>query len=131
MKSSSLLLLLLGGIILGFVLSGCSTGATPTTTETLKVTVETEPSPPQLGDGRLLISITDADGKLINDVKVDISMGMSSMSMNTQDGQADKDEKGHYVRAVTFHSKGQYTVRVWVRRAGQTLTMQDVQFSVS
>lgn len=119
--------------LIAVILGACSANqnATPTSTDDLKITVNTNPSPPRLGDSQLLIDIVNAAGQAVDDVKVDISFGMSSMAMGTtQDGQADSQGKGRYVRLVTLHSIGEYVVRLWVRRNGQLLKTQDFRFSV-
>ncbi|GEM_PF-964207 len=119
--------------LIAVLLGACSPSqnVTPTSTDDLKITLNTNPSPPRLGDSQLLIDIVNAAGQAVDDVKVDISVGMSSMSMGgTQDGQADSQGKGRYARLVTLHSNGEYVVRLWVRRNGQLLKTQEFRFTV-
>ena len=110
-------------------LTGCSSNAN-TPADVFQITVGTEPTVPQLGDGKLIVIIADKIGQHVNDVKVDISFGMSSMTMNTQDGPAVGQGNGRFTFAVTFHQIGQYIVRVWLHRNGVGLKTQDFPLTI-
>ena len=74
-------------LIMGLIvvlLGACSMSQTATPTGgDLKITLNTNPNPPRPGDSQLLIDIVNATGQAVDDVKVDVSHGMSSMSMGS------------------------------------------------
>lgn len=117
-------------IFIGVTLTACSTSAAPPTPNGIEITLKTNPETPQIGDGQLIVDVLDANKQPLDGADVEISMGMSSMSMGTQNGPANFQGKGRYVRPVTFHQKGDYTVRIWVNRSGQTLKTQDFPFTL-
>ncbi len=121
---------LVGLVIFSIILAACSTGTASPTTNGIEIILKTNPEIPQIGDGQLVIDVMDANKQPLDGADVEISMGMSSMSMGTQSGPADFQGKGRYVRRITFHQKGDYTVRIWVNRSGQTLKTQDFPFTL-
>ena len=121
---------ILTAVLVTALLAGCA-NPTVNSSEDLTVTIVVDPNPPQIGPARLLINIADAQAKPVNDLNVDLSLNMSTMTMGSQDGAADGASDGQYVRAVTLHSKGKYTLRLWIRRKGQLLKTLDAEFSVN
>lgn len=112
--------------------SACSTGATSngSAQDTVAIDLVTTPNPPRVGDGKLVIHIADAMGQPIDNLKIDVSVDMTSMSMGAQVGLAEAQAKGIYSFPVTFHRQGEYIVQLWVRRNGSLLKNEEVKVQV-
>ena len=124
---------LLSIFVLTTLASACSGGANTngTAQDAVKIRLMTEPGSPRVGNGKLNIDVADATGKPIDNLKIDVSMDMTSMSMATQVGLAQAQGQGRYIFSVTFHSRGQYKVHLWVRRNGELLKNEEFEIQVA
>lgn len=99
--------------------------------DAFKVTLVVEPDPPIVGDGVLTFLVTTPDDKPVDDLSVELSMGMNNMQMGAENGLADAAGKGAYRKSVTFHTKGNYAVQVYFNRGGRTLLQKEFKFSIN
>ncbi len=74
----------------------------------LKVTVT--PNPPQVGDNKLDVWVTDSSGKPVTGLKLGASVFMTSMDMGTTKPKATELGNGRYQLPVSFSMKGPWRV---------------------
>jgi len=117
-------------LLIGFAACSTANSSIPANKD-VKILLSTLPEQLLVGSGQFVIDVVDVDGQPLQGADVEVSLGMSSMTMNTQDGQAAEQGKGRYTRAVTLHAKGSYTLRIFVNRAGKTLKTQDFSLTVA
>jgi Cu(I)/Ag(I) efflux system membrane fusion protein len=85
----------------------------------LKLRVSTAPEPATLGDNRLRIEVTDAQGQPVTDAAVALEYTMDMPGMMIDKAQASHTRAGVYEAKVRFTMAGPWGVTVSVQRPGQ------------
>ena len=69
-----------------------------------------------VGDVELILTITDLDGKPIEDARVDVSVDHIDMSGMTMDGPASERGDGKFAIKADFSMSGNWEITVYVRK---------------
>jgi hypothetical protein len=106
-------------VILAVVLTGCSS-AQPQATETdpVKITLNTNPPTPAVGDIELVLELKDPQGQPLTEATVDVSADHTDMSGMTMNGLATEQEDGKYAITADFSMSGNWKVTVYARKEG-------------
>lgn len=114
-------LILVIGLLFGiaFLLSACSSGATPEDSASAKpvnIQVESDPSPAMMGDATLTLVITDENGNPIEGARVDVSVDHTDMTGMGMSGPATDQGEGKYAINANFSMSGNWKMTVYVRK---------------
>ncbi len=106
-------------VILAALLTGCST-AQPQDTQTdpVKITLNTNPPTPAVGNIELVLELKDPQGQPLTEATVDVSADHTDMSGMTMNGLATEQEDGKYAITADFSMSGNWKVTVYVRKEG-------------
>ena len=104
--------------LLTIVLTACGRVESSANRDTAKIDVkiETKPDPAVVGDVELILTITDLDGKPIEDARVDVSVDHIDMSGMTMDGPASERGDGKFAIKADFSMSGNWEITVYVRK---------------
>ena len=104
--------------LLAIVLTACGSLESSANQDTAKIDVkiETKPDPAVVGDVELILTITDLDGKPIEDARVDVSVDHIDMSGMTMDGPASEQGDGKFAIKADFSMSGNWEITVYVRK---------------
>jgi hypothetical protein len=104
--------------LLTIVLTACGRVESSANQDTAKIDVkiETKPDPAVVGDVELILTITDLDGKPIEDARVDVSVDHIDMSGMTMDGPASEQGDGKFAIKADFSMSGNWEITVYVRK---------------
>ncbi len=96
------------------------------------ITLTSKPSPPQLGENLLDISIKDSSGKPVQDGQVFLTAAMAGMKMSTDDDQIKTENKknGHYSGKVDLSMGGKWQVTVHVKKGQQPESAAVFEFDI-
>ncbi len=126
-------IIFIGGLaILSLSLAACGNAATPPTSASSKpvsIKIETSPSPAVMGNMRLTLTITDANGKPIEGARVDVSADHTQMAGMTMGGAATEQGNGRYAINANFSMSGTWKLIVYVRK-GVLDYKEEIQFPV-
>jgi hypothetical protein len=110
-------------VLLFLVLAACATGSTATSApqgseKPVNIKVESNPSPPVMGDLELVLNITDASGNPIEGATVDASATHTDMTGMDMSGAATEQGGGRYAINANFSMSGNWKLKVYVRKDG-------------
>lgn len=108
-------------VSVSILLVGCGSTATPASpgsSKPVNVTVETNPNPAATGDIEIVLTITDANGNLIEGATVDVAADHTDMSGMTMSGLATEQSSGIYAIDANFSMSGNWMLTVYVRKKG-------------
>ena len=103
------------GAALAFVLAA-SCGAAPVEPATLGITASIDPSPPQVGQNTLSITLTDDAGNPVEGVTVDVVPYMPGMGHGSNEDAVvtEKGSGAYEAHPVTFQMAGAWEVTIGV-----------------
>lgn len=113
------------GLALLLVLAGCGRArhANPTSEDSFTVALATEPAPPLVGDGELVVTLRDAAGQPMNDAQLAIEANMSHAGMTPVSGSGTRGEAGIYRVPIAWTMAGDWYVDVrFTLPDGQAIT---------
>ena len=95
-------------------LAGCGRvqKTAPTTDDGLTITMTTEPSPPIIGDGTVILTVRDAAGRPVDDAKIEAEGNMSHAGMMPSFGKAAGGQGGVYRMPIQWTMGGDWYVDV-------------------
>ena len=103
-------------VTLAVVLAACGTSAAPRAAPVSasqgSVKVETNPSPAVVGDVELILTITDANGNLLEGATVNVSADHPSMAGMGMSGLATEQGGGKYSIKANFSDPGDWKLTV-------------------
>lgn len=107
-------------VILAVVLAACGSStvpaAAPLSAVQGSVKVETNPSPAVVGDVELILTITDANGNLLEGATVKVSADHPSMAGMGMSGLATEQGGGKYSIKANFSDPGDWKLSVQVTK---------------
>ena len=109
------------------LLSACNRFQQQPTAEDVGVTIEMmmEPVEPQLGPARLVFTLTDSQGRPIDNASLDIEGNMTHAGMIPVFAQSDQGQTGRYIVPFEWTMGGDWIVTVEVSLAdGQKFSHQ-------
>ncbi|HCR72305.1 MAG TPA: hypothetical protein DIW23_12730 [Anaerolineae bacterium] len=104
---------------LSILLAACGGNSTPVVDNNsvnINVTFETRPSPMMMGNGEVILTITDSNGNPIEGAVVDISMEHTGHNMGTMQGTATEQGNGRYAINAGFSMSGTWKLTVNVKK---------------
>jgi len=104
--------------LLMVILTACGSSGSPTNEDAplIDIKIETNPDPAVVGDVEIILTVTDLEGKPIEDAKVDVSADHIDMSGMTMDGPATEQGDGKYAIKADFSMSGNWEITVYVRK---------------
>ena len=96
------------------LLAGCGRIQTPTTTpqDGFTISMSAQPATPVVGDGALLVTLHDPDGKPVTGARLQIEGNMSHAGMQPSFGKVTAEEAGQYIVAIPWTMGGDWTVDI-------------------
>lgn len=96
------------------------------------VILTSKPSPPELGENLLDISIRDPKGKPLQDGQVTLTAAMSGMKMSTDNDAINTENKknGHYTGKVDLSMGGKWLVTVHIKKGQQPESTAVFEFDI-
>ncbi len=76
------------------------------------VTLSAQPSAPAVGDGMLLVTLRDPDGKPVTGARLQVEGNMSHAGMQPSFGKVVSEEAGQYTVAIAWTMGGDWSVDV-------------------
>lgn len=118
-----MVLALLLGVAL--VVIGCSngSGAAPTAAPAI-LTLTTNPNPPTSGDVEIIATVTDANGRPLDDAKVFVSGSHTDMKGMSMNGNATARGSGQYALKANFGMGGSWKITVQVKKPPLDITRE-------
>lgn len=120
--------LLVGFVMAILVLGLAACGGQPTSSSgngKVTIVLETDPSPPTMGDVELIVLVTDAQGNPLEGAKVDIGADHTDMTGMGMHGPASEQSGGRYAIKANFSMTGNWKITVYVRQ-GELDIKQDI-----
>lgn len=120
-------------IILIIVVVGCRESAqpTPTPSQDVQISITSDPNPPVMGDAKLLVTITDAQGNALEATEVKVRGDMNHAGMAPEFGDpAEKTDAGYSV-AFNWSMGGDWIITVDVTLSDGRTFSQEFDFSVT
>ena len=109
-------------LLASVVLSACGSAATETPPATsskpVNIKVETDPNSAATGDLELILTVTDANGQLIEGATVNVSATHTDMTGMDMSGAATEQDAGKYAINANFSMSGNWKLKVYVRKDG-------------
>ena len=105
-------LLVLAALLVALAGCGRVQKAMPTTDDGLTITMTTEPSPPIIGDGVVVLMVKDAAGQPVARAQVEVEGNMSHAGMMPSFGKAVGDQSGVYRVPLQWTMGGDWYVDV-------------------
>ena len=96
-----------------------SPGKMETLADGLAMIFTTEPSPPRVGENRMVATVTDATGKPVSRARVRLTYTMAFQSMTTTTVRLREGTKGVYEAIVNLGLGGLWDFQVGITRPGQ------------
>lgn len=124
MKKRLLVGFILGVLVLGLAACGSQPASSSGNGE-VAIVLETDPSPPTMGDVELIILVTDAQGNPLEGAKVDVGADHTDMSGMGMHGPASEQGDGRYAIKANFSMTGNWKITVYVRQ-GDLDIKQDI-----
>lgn len=104
---------------LSILLVACGSSATPVTSTSVNITLETNPNPMMMGDdAELILTITDGNGNPIEGATVDVSAEHTNMAGGGISSVATEQGNGRYAINTAFSMSGTWKLTVYVRKDG-------------
>jgi len=105
-------------LILSVLITACSKATTPQQlpSETVNITLNTDPRTPVVGNNELIFDIQDANGQPLLGAKVEISADHTDMSGMIMSGLATEQENGKYAITADFSMSGTWKITVTVQK---------------
>ena len=106
--------LLVGLALVGVIVVGCgrAQNAAPETSDGFTVTFATEPVAPAVGDGTLIVTLTDAGGRLVDGAQLAVEANMSHAGMTPVNAVATGSQAGIYRVPLAWTMSGDWFVDV-------------------
>ncbi len=124
-------MLLLGWMLL---VAACSSvpASTPTATPSaaIKIELDANPDPPQIGSVDLIVILTDAANQPIDNAKVSLIISHKDMANMDMFGLSSSMGNGRYTLASDFRMAGNWLVTVEVRGVGPETVRKDFELSL-
>jgi hypothetical protein len=120
--------LLVGFVMAILVLGLAACGGQPTSPAgngEVTIVLETDPSPPTMGDIELIVLVTDAQGNPLEGAKVDVGADHTDMTGMGMHGPASEQGDGRYAIKANFSMTGNWKITVYVRQ-GELDIKQDI-----
>lgn len=110
--------------IIGFsVFSSPSPSTTGASGGDYELVLTTDPNPPVVGKGLLMVMVTDGAGKAVDNATVAFDINMTTMDMGAQNGTATPQGDGAYALYANFFMRGPWRIATDVTLpGGQTLS---------
>jgi hypothetical protein len=95
-------------------LAGCGRvqQSAPAAADGLTITMTVEPSPPQVGDGTVVLTVKDAAGQPVDGATVEVEGNMSHAGMKPSFGKAARGQGGVYRVPIQWTMGGDWYVDV-------------------
>ncbi|MCX7706978.1 MAG: FixH family protein [Anaerolineae bacterium] len=108
------LLLWLALLLVAIALAGCGRAErrSPETQDSFVVTFATDPAPPAIGQGTVILTLHDATGRPVDDAKVAIEANMSHAGMVPVNAEATGGQAGVYRVPLRWTMGGDWYVDV-------------------
>jgi hypothetical protein len=97
-------------------LSGCGTARVEN--HDVRVDLELEPNPPVVGNADITVTLTDAEGKLVEGVDVSVEGNMNHAGMKPTFAELNEVAPGRYSGRLSFTMGGDWFVLVTAKRGG-------------
>jgi hypothetical protein len=125
-------LILVLSLLTGLSLTACDGQATDpqADTDSLRISLTTEPDPPQSGLVDLTISVTDAHGRPLTEADLFIIADHTEMRGMTLTETAAAQGDGRYSITAEFAHGGNWRVTVQVNRDGANVALEDFDLAV-
>ena len=117
--------------VLSLLLAACGNATTPTqaSEKPVNIEIETNPTPPTMGDAQLVFVITDPNGDPIDGATVDVSADHTDHTGMTMSGLATEQGDGRYALNANFSMSGNWKLTVYVRKEGLDY-QEEIEFQV-
>lgn len=115
-------------IVLTQALAACGPPATPT--NDLVLTLHVEPATLQVGQANLVVTVTDKDGKPVDDARVEVEGNMTHPGMAPVTAQVEGGTNGTYRLPFTWSMGGDWVISVTARLPDGRQSQADFPFSV-
>jgi Cu(I)/Ag(I) efflux system membrane fusion protein len=96
-----------------------SPGKMETLADGLALVFSTEPSPPRVGENRMVATVTDATGNPVSRARVRLTYTMPFQNMTPATVPLREEKKGVYEAIVNLGMSGQWDLQVGIIRPGQ------------
>ncbi len=112
--------ILAGMLVMGLLLSGCgrSQSAAPPTQDDYQVTFATEPAPPVIGDGTVIITVKDKAGQPVDGARLAIEANMNHAGMVPVNAETATSQAGVYRVPLKWTMGGAWYVDIKIATAG-------------
>lgn len=124
MKKHLLVGFIMGVLVLGLAACG-SQPISPPDNDEVTIVLETDPSPPIMGDVELIVQVTDAQGNPLEGARVDVGADHTDMTGMGMHGPASEQGGGRYAIKANFSMTGNWKITVYVRQ-GELDIKQDI-----
>lgn len=116
-------------LICVLALAACS-GGSSTQAALVNIELKTNPGAPTMGQIELLVTLTDAAGKPIENAEVSMLASHKDMSGMDMNGKATAQGSGRYAITADFSMSGQWLVTVEVRGVGAEVVRKDFDLAL-
>lgn len=116
-------------LICVLALAACS-GGSSTQAALVNIELKTNPGEPTMGQIKLLVTLTDAAGKPIENAEVSMLASHKDMSGMDMNGKATAQGSGRYAITADFSMSGQWLVTVEVRGVGAEVVRKDFDLAL-
>lgn len=96
-----------------------------------RISLNTDPSPLQLGQANFLVTVKDKDGKLVDNATVSFDLNMTTMNMGTQQGSATAQGNGKYLSVGRLSMLGPWRFSVNVNMPDGGIIKKNFDLNVS
>lgn len=111
-------------------LVGCREVTAPISVDDVNITVETEPNPPEVGEGAIIVTLTTDDGDPITDATVSLRGDMTHAGMTPELAETSDNAGGLYRLDFNWSMAGEWLVDVEVALPNSEVARERFEYTL-